>query len=153
MTRAALCALFLSLAWAPGASAQETDQVIPQAMNNLAHEYAVCAAYYSVVAIAAENSNDVELGTKYNAAASSALENAALAGDEAGLLPETHQARIEIAVTEMSERIGGNTSNISILMADYSDSCLEAMNDIAGAMERLISIEYEKQTGSPLPAD
>jgi hypothetical protein len=34
-----------------------------------------------------------------------------------------------MAVQDMIKRIDKNTSNISILMADYNDRCIEAMTD------------------------
>jgi hypothetical protein len=48
---------------------------------------------------------------------------------EAGLKPETVGARYSLAVVEMSRRIDMNTSNLSILMTDYNDLCIEVMND------------------------
>jgi len=47
-----------------------------------------------------------------------ALNKAVIATKEAGLKEEAVGARYNLAIKDMSERIGKNTSNISILMAD-----------------------------------
>lgn len=145
-----ITAIALTLLAVP-VSAQEVSSVIPRAMNNLAHEYVICAAYFSIVAIAAENSNDAGLADQYYAVANSALESATMVGEEADLLPETHGARFDIAVKDMSDRINGNTSNISILFAAHSDECQEAMNNLEGRMQHYISQEFEREFGYPMP--
>lgn len=148
-----LAGITVSLCVATAANGQEIATIIPRAMNNLAHEYVICSAYFSVVAIAAENSNDPELAEKYYAVANAALENATMVGEEANLLPETHGARFDIAVKEMSDRIEGNTSNISILFAAHSDNCLTVMDDMTGTLDRFISAEFERQHGYPMPRE
>ena len=45
-------------------------------------------------------------------------------------MEETVSARYQMALKDMSDRIGKNTSNISILMVDYNDRCVEAMTDV-----------------------
>ena len=45
----------------------------------------------------------------------------------AGLQPETVRARYDMAVKDMIKRIDNDTTNISILMADYNDLCVEVM--------------------------
>lgn len=103
-----------------------------QAFNNLAHEYAICAAYFGVVSIAIENSNDPDTAADYATLMEQALAYAATTGEAIGLLPETTGARFETAIKEMQGRIGGNTSNISILFADHMEPCTAAMEDPEG---------------------
>lgn len=100
-----------------------------QAMNNLAHEFAECAAYFGVVSIAIENSNDPETAAEYKLLMEHALVYAGTTGEGIGLLPETTGARFETAIEQMQEQIGGNTSNISILFRDYMEPCTAAMED------------------------
>jgi hypothetical protein len=57
------------------------------------------------------------------------LEHAALVTKEAGLKEETIAARYKLALADMESRIDRNTSNISILQADYDNLCVEVMND------------------------
>lgn len=147
-----VAAIALALLAVP-VGAQEMTSVIPRAMNNLAHEYVICAAYFSIVAIAAENSNDAGLAEQYYAVANSALESAAMVGEEANLLPETHGARFDIAVKDMSDRIGGNTSNISILFAAYGESCQETINNMEGRMEHYVDQEFQREFGYSMPKE
>ncbi|WP_439530930.1 hypothetical protein [Pannonibacter sp.] len=102
------------------------------AVNNLAHEYAVCAAYFGVVSIAFENSNDPATAAQYTQLMNQALAYALASGDSIGLLQETTASRYKIAIEEMQDRIDGNTSNISVLYGDYMKSCTVAMEDPEG---------------------
>lgn len=135
------------------AFAQDDSSVIPRAMNNLSHEYAICSAYYGIVSVALENSDDPATAARYMEAANRSLENAIMVGNEAGLLTSVHDARLEIAINDMMGQIAGNTSNISILLVAYNDSCLEAMNNIAGRMDHYIGVEFEREFGYPMPRE
>ena len=66
---------------------------------------------------------------KYEEFRDKALERAAIVTAEAGLKPETVGARFNMAVKDMIKRIDKNTSNISMLMTDYNDLCIEVMTD------------------------
>ena len=99
------------------------------AVNNLTHEYAVCAAYFGVVSIAFENSNDPTTAAQYSELMNHALTYALASGDSIGLLQETTASRYKIAIEEMQDRIDGNTANISVLYGDYMKSCTVAMED------------------------
>src|SRR5262249_48252518 len=80
--------------------------------------------------IALENSNKLDGAKKYNEFRDKALERAAMVTEKAGLKPETVGARFNLAVEDMIKRIDKNTSNISILMSDYNDLCIEVMTDV-----------------------
>lgn len=124
--------------------AQESSPEWTRAMNNLAHEYITCAAYFSIVAIAGENSGDGELAESYNKVAAQAIENAQMVGDEAGLLPEAHGARLDMAIKQMSEAIGQNTSNIAILMNEHSDACIETIENLEARIQHWVDIEIQR---------
>ena len=102
------------------------------AFSNLAHEFATCAAFFGVVSIALDNSDAPDTADEYELLMEHALQYAATAGEGIGLLPETAGSRFEIAVEEMQARIGGNTSNISILYTDHMAPCTAAMEDPEG---------------------
>lgn len=121
------------------------EQSMRRAMNNLAHEYVQCSAYFSVVAVAAENSGDNTLRDSYNAVGTTALENALMVGEDAGLLPEVHTARLELAVRDMAKRINNDTANISILFADYAGLCQAAMEDIGARLNHWVDVEIARQ--------
>lgn len=130
-----------------GAFAQTPDEMMQRAMNNLAHEYAECSAYFSIVAVAGENSGDNELRDSYNSVATMALEYALLVGEDVGLLEEAHAARVEIAIEAMAKRINNDTKNISILFRDYGTACQTAMEDIAGRVDYWVDREIAKVDG------
>ena len=47
----------------------------------------------------------------------------------AGLKDDVAFARIKIAQQMMSDRIGGNTSNVSILIPEYGELCTQAIKE------------------------
>jgi hypothetical protein len=124
--------VFLLAALSPHGTLAQAEQLeaINRATNNLAHEYTQCAAYFSVVSIAMENSNEPETAVRYKEVSDTALEYALGFAEVAGLLPETTAARYEMEIVTMAERIAGNTSNISILGRDYAKPCQVAMEDM-----------------------
>jgi hypothetical protein len=105
------------------------------AMNNLSHEYSTCAAYFQIVGVAMENSARADLAASYYNISEVAIGFAASSAETAGLLSETVTSRVEIAIRDMSERIDGNTSNISVLWTDYADLCEAAMERPAERIE------------------
>ena len=107
------------------AASQESQQVF----NDMAMELAECAAYFGIVSIAMENSKKPDQAAEWNKQRDKALEFAAMVTKEAGLKQETVGARFSMAVEDMIKRIDRNTSNISILMADYNERCIEAMTE------------------------
>lgn len=134
-------ALFMLLAMSNTSIAQtttgETEQ-IKLAMNNAAHEFATCGAYFLIVSVALENSKELEVAAKYKATSDQSLQFALSSAKVAGLLPETTAARFENDFLMMSKRIGGNTSNVSILFKDYADLCQRAMEDPAGRLKEWV---------------
>jgi hypothetical protein len=96
-------------------------------INEVAFEMAECAAYFAICSVAMENSPDLAAGfEKYG---DEALRKALVTTRKAGLKDETVVARYDMALQEMGDRIGNNKSNISILVADYDDRCIDAMTD------------------------
>lgn len=128
---AVLVATAVAILW--GTIARAGDPV--QAMNSLSHEYARCAAYFLVVSIALENSKKLDLARSYSEVSDLSLEYARTAASQAGLLPETTQARFEMEFLDMSNRIAGNTSNIAILGRDYATPCQIAMEDVQSRVD------------------
>jgi len=121
--------MFLATVLAAPLALAGTEQDPLNIFNNMAQETVECAAYYGVTSVGLENSNKPDTAKKYEELRDKALERAAIITEEAGLKLETLSARFDIAVKEMIERIDKNTSNLSILMADYHDLCTEVMTD------------------------
>ena len=121
--------MFLATALAAPLALAGTEQDPLNVLNNMAQETVECAAYFGVVSVALENSNKLDAAKEYEEFRDKALERAVIVTEKAGLNPETVGARFNVAVTEMTKRIDKNTSNISILMADYKDLCTEVMTN------------------------
>lgn len=118
------------LAMSVPATAQHVDPTLP--FNNLSHEYATCAAYFGIVSIALENSNDPATAAQYDTLMTQALQYANTTGKAIGLLQETTDTRVAIAIDDMRAKINDNTSNISILFGEYMEPCTSAMEDPEG---------------------
>lgn len=130
-------AIFLLTSYSAAVAQGKVDDEstkIKLAMNNAAHELTSCAAYFLIVSVAMENSSDPETAKKYKAVSDQALGFASKAGEVAGLLEETTAARFENEFLAMSKRIGGNTSNVSILFKDYSELCQRTMENPSGRL-------------------
>jgi hypothetical protein len=84
-----------------------------------------CGAYFAIMSVALENSNNPAGAKAYNEFRDKAIERAAVVTEQAGLKPETVVARFKMAIANMIKRIDKNTSKISILMSDYNDRCIE----------------------------
>ena len=108
MKRCSLAAMLLVLA-SGSAHAVTPEQVF----NEMSHEMVECSVYFTIVTVGLQNSNDLALAESYERAR-----------DDAGAF-----ARIKIAQQMMSDRIGGNTSNVSILIPVYGELCTQAIKE------------------------
>lgn len=97
-------------------------------IDEVAFETAECAAYFAICSVAMENQPDLAEGFKRYA--DDALKKALIATKEAGLDEETVSVHYEMALKNMSDRIGNDTSNMSMLMVDYDERCIDAMTDV-----------------------
>ncbi len=110
------------------ASPAANGEELGVALNNVAHEFAVCAAYYSIVSVALDMSDDPELARAYHQQTQQALRLAIGTGERIGLMKETTASRFRIAIEQMRERIDANTSNLSILTEEHFTPCLDLMD-------------------------
>jgi hypothetical protein len=106
-----------------------------QVTNEVTFELAECAAYFAICSAAMENSNNPDLAQGFKKYRDDALGKALIATKKARLKGETVTARYDMALQEMADRIGNNTSNLSILMADYDDRCIDAMTNVNKRIE------------------
>lgn len=109
---------FLLLLPVGSASAYDPER----ASNNLAHEFAECAAYYSI-------SSKIIARTKPEVA-KRIDDFAALAFEGSNTLTseKVTNARVEMAIKSMVKELDNDIANFSILLNKYSDSCGEAIN-------------------------
>ncbi len=106
------------------------DPVASQALNNLSSGFVECAAYFEIVSIAAERSNDRNTAVGYSRLGDTALRRAVMTArmSRTVTLPmKVTLARYEMALKDMLSEIDHNVSNISILINDYSTQCEHLM--------------------------
>lgn len=110
---------FLLLFPVGSASAYDPER----ASNNLAHEYAECAAYYSI-------SSEIISRTKPEVAKQ--IDDAAdraYVGSRTLTSKKVTEARVEMAVKSMTKELDNDIANFSILINKYSVNCQEAVTD------------------------
>jgi hypothetical protein len=110
---------FLLLYPVGSASAYDPER----ASNNLAHEFAECAAYYSI-------SSEIISRTKPEVAKQ--IDDAAdraYVGSRTLTSKKVTEARVEMAVKSMTKELDNDIANFSILINKYSDNCQEAVTD------------------------
>jgi hypothetical protein len=110
---------FLLLLPVGSVSAYEPER----AVNNLAHEFAECVAYYAISSKIIEP-QDPKAAKKLDQAGLQAL-----AGSTALSSKKVTEARIEMAAKSMTKDLDNDMANFSILLNKYSDSCGEAVTD------------------------
>lgn len=111
--------LLVGVLLAPAAQAYEPDQ----AANNLAHDFAQCAAYYTFVAKG--------VGPKYAQQAKEAerFTDLALQGSIELSNPKVTKARYEMAVKSMMSDMDNDFKNFSVVINEYSDLCKGVMEN------------------------
>lgn len=114
-----LGAVTLGAMFAQSAVAYEPEQ----AGNNLAHDFAQCAAYYSLVSKG--------IGPKYAKAAEDAgkVAKLALQGSVEMSNAKVTKARFEMALKSMIKDMDNDFKNFSVVMNEYSDLCDELMDN------------------------
>ncbi|NMY12689.1 hypothetical protein HBO38_30420 [Pseudomonas veronii] len=100
-----------------------------RAANNLAHEYAECAAFYTVSSTLFE-SQDPKLAERMNQSAINAMNYSQILTSE-----KLTDARIEMAVKSIIRDLDNDIANVSIILNKYSDRCVEAMTDPEARMD------------------
>ena len=124
MKRCSLAAVLLVLA-SSSAHAVTPEQVF----NEMSHEMVECSVYFTIVTVGLQNSNDLALAESYERARDDAGAMALKLNKMAGLKDDVAFDRIKIAQKMMSDRIGGNTSNVSILIPEYGELCTQAIKE------------------------
>jgi len=110
--------------------ATEPSEVSYAISDNISSEYASCASYFALVSKAVTNSNDPELAKKYKEnyeiSMQAALTAAKLIRDD-NMAMKVTLARFETYFTSMTNDIGNDFSNISILFSEYANTCKNSL--------------------------
>lgn len=137
-------AILLSIFSASFAVDDETEK---RMFNELAYEAIECVSYFLITSEGFRNSPNLKGSEKgaqdYQKAADKLLMWAFALSKQAGLHPKTVESRLSLEMKDQMKRINNNTSNISILMADYLDSCTEVASDPEKRAELWLKRELE----------
>ncbi|MDP2066595.1 MAG: hypothetical protein Q8K38_11570 [Burkholderiaceae bacterium] len=138
------------------AAAQPTAEAMTaEVTDNVATEYAECAAYFAVVQGAFQSAGKEAEAKKFKAASDKAARFSLLAASESRseeMATRVTLARFEMSLKTMQKTIGNDYSNISLLMNKHSESCVEAMTDSSALIKRwtdTISSKYSKSSSAP----
>jgi len=131
------------------------EAMAAEVSDNVATEYAECAAYFSVVQGAFLNSGKTTEAQQYKGVSDKAAEFSLFAARQSRteeMATRVTLARFEMNLKAMQTTIGNNYSNISLVMNKYSDSCVEAMTDSTALIKRWkdrVTSRYSKDSGAP----
>jgi hypothetical protein len=123
---------YIAFCWSAAVSAQEPP-TIDSDMENLAGDYAECAAYYRLVFFAMESSNEAETAQAYRELEDNALLlSLALAsrGREQDVAVNVTNSRVEMNMQLMKEEIDNRNENISILINKHHFDCKDLSENI-----------------------
>ena len=137
----------LLLAMLPALIQAQADDIIEAAIDNAAHEFASCAAYYTIVQVGALNSNKQELADTYKSMSGEALGYSLTLTkknrDEEMAL-KVVAARVSMDSDSMIKTIEKNTSNISLLMDKYAYRCQWIMENPVEAVKEWTQAAIDK---------
>lgn len=131
-TLAAIACTFARAEPTPAAIAAEVT-------DNVAMEYAECAAYFSIVSGAFSSSGKPAEAPKFKDASDKAALFSLMAAKrsrEDAMASKVTLARIEMSLKDMLKAIDNNYSNMSLLSNKYLTPCVDAMRDSAPLIER-----------------
>lgn len=115
------------------------DVLVAEVTDNVATEYAECAAYFAIIQGAFANSGKPVESAKYKEASDKAAQFSLLAAQQSRseeLATKVTLARFEMSLKTMNKTINNNYSNVSLLMNEHSAPCVEALADSATLIAR-----------------
>ncbi len=123
----------------PSAAQPSAEAISAEVTDNIATEYAECAAYFAILEGAFASSGKSAESAKLKAVSDKAAEFSLISAKQSRseeMATKVTLARFEISLKAMQETIDNNYSNISLLMNKYSDSCVEGLTNSAAFMNR-----------------
>ena len=122
------------------ARAEPTPAAIAaEVTDNVAMEYAECAAYFSIVSRAFSSSGKSTEAPKFQDASDKAALFSLMAAKQSrddAMATKVTLARIEMSLKDMQKTIDNNYSNMSLLSNKYLTPCIDAMRDSAPLIKR-----------------
>nr|WP_315203342.1 hypothetical protein [uncultured Albidiferax sp.] len=149
--RAPLVAL-LVIAGTPLMAEPTPAAMAAEVTDNVAMEYAECAAFFSIVNGAFLSSGKATQAAKFKETSDKAAMFSLMAAKQSRaeeMATKVTLARIEMNLKDMQKTIDNNYSNMSLLSNKYLTPCVEAMQDSAPLINRWterIQGKYGKQS-------
>ena len=121
-----LLTIFFTLVLSGGASADEKQTYV---LNNLQEDFTTCYSYYKIAGegISRGRELDQEAIDGLNRSADIALESAYLIGQQLNMKTEAMSARVEMAFQKMSDEMGSDFINFSVILNKYAYYCKDVI--------------------------
>jgi hypothetical protein len=150
MTRFAAAALLAFCALSEPVSAQTTDLDLIWAMGEVGEELQTCSVYFTVV-LGCLAHQEPALSETYDQSAKRLALLGASSKLAAGVSEQTYLAFSDLLFKHMKNAMGGNCTNISVLLQRYSDFCQRlGENTDARLMEWVECLRSKQKTcGGP----
>ena len=124
--------LLLILILSPLSSFGQENRQIDKNLENIAVQYAECAAYYGLVFNVMKASNENQTANVYSQLENDAMFYSLLLANEGrskDLAIEVTHARIDIYIQKMKQETDNRNENISIFINKYHFGCEEVMKN------------------------
>jgi hypothetical protein len=147
--------VLLILTLSPLSSFGQENRQINKNLDNIAIQYAECAAYYELVFNAMKTSNESKIANAYHQLKNDAMFYSLLLANEGrskDLAIEVTGSRIDIYIKKMKRETDNRNENISMLINKYHFECQELMPnpppELIQVFKRKIVEEADKQSKS-----
>jgi hypothetical protein len=114
---------------------------IDTVLDNIAAEYATCAAYYRLVYHGAAASNRKDVATSYRQLEDDAMFYSLLLaseGRDADMAIQVTNARIESGMKAMKKEIGNRNENLAILINKHGETCVAMSKKPPAAAQKVL---------------
>ena len=121
-----LLTIFFTLVLSGGASADEKQTYV---LNNLQEDFTTCYSYYKIAGEGISRGKDLDQETieGLNRSADIALQSAYLIGQQLNMKTEAMSARVEMAFQKMSDEMGSDFINFSVILNKYAYYCKDVI--------------------------
>lgn len=146
MRTIALFMLFLSAL--PVFAQAPSEEQLNHIMNNVSHEYTICAAYFSLVSGVLGNAGDSDDAATYAWMTDEALILATTfgrAGRDRDMLSKIIQVRLDTAVKGMRKEINNDAANFDLLLAKHGERCKWSLENTDALIEEWTTKELSRQ--------
>ena len=121
-----LLTIFFTLVLSGGASADEKQTYV---LNNLQEDFTTCYSYYKIAGEGISRGRELDQETidGLNRSADIALQSAYLIGQQLNMKTEAMSARVEMAFQKMSDEMGSDFINFSVILNKYAYYCKDVI--------------------------